>query len=55
MSTIHGALIDYRFRMLPSIAHNKAMMKNNGGSGNIGADFEKIDDSVFDIDDQTFQ
>lgn len=53
MSTIHAALIDYRFRMLPSVAHNKAMFQNKGQG--IGADFEKIDESFFDIDDQTFQ
>ena len=55
MSTIHAALIDYRFRMLPSVAHNKAMFQNKPQKGNIAEDFEKIDDSFFDIDDQTFQ
>ena len=46
MSTVHAALIDYRFRMLPQLSHQK---RNNQDG-----DFEKLTmdlESYFDLED----
>lgn len=46
MSTVHAALIDYRFRMLQSLSHKK------GKRGGMAGDFEKIDiESYLDLED----
>jgi len=45
MSTIHAALIDYRFRLLPQIIYKNKKQSQEG-------DFEKIDlESYFDQED----
>jgi hypothetical protein len=47
MSTMHAALIDYRFRMLPTVSQSQ-----KGKKGGAAGDFEKIDmDSYFDLED----